>query len=79
MSDGKKWYLCDPGRNIVCRKVSCFLYGGPCELTSRAECAQTGPDGKPAEVIPRERLKEKIRRKAVDRIWSIRKNTDGML
>ena len=60
-AEGKKWYICDPGINQECRKRSCFLYGGPCELTSRAEYAVKDEEGKPIQVDPRERLKEKIK------------------
>ena len=57
----RKWFVCDPALNSECQKKRCFLYGGPCELTSKAECAVKDGNGEPAEVDPRERLKEKIR------------------
>ena len=60
-SDRKRWFVCDPALNRECSKRSCFLYGGPCELTSKAECAVKDPSGQPIEVDPRERLKEKIK------------------
>ena len=56
----RKWYACDPALNTECRKRSCFLHGGNCELTSRPECAVKDPEGKPVEVNVRERLKEKM-------------------
>lgn len=57
----KKWFICDPGINKECRKRSCVLYGGPCELTSRAEYALKDEEGKPIQVCPRQRLKEKMK------------------
>ena len=59
--DKRKWFVCDPALNSECQKKSCFLYGGPCELTSKAECAVKDGNGEPAEVDPRERLQEKMR------------------
>ena len=60
-SDRKRWFVCDPALNRECGKKSCFLYGGPCDLTSKAECAVKDPDGEPVEVDPRERLQEMMR------------------
>ena len=34
MSKEIKLYLCDPAKNIMCRKTNCFLYGGGCEHTT---------------------------------------------
>ena len=59
--DKKRWYICDPGVNTECQKRSCFLYGGPCELTSNAIYGLKDENGQPIEVDPRERLKEKIK------------------
>lgn len=33
MFDTKELYLCDPLKNISCRKTNCFLWGGTCEHT----------------------------------------------
>ena len=59
--DERHWFVCDPALNRKCRKRSCFLYGGACELTSSPECAVKDDKGEPVEVNPRERLKEKMR------------------
>lgn len=61
MEEKKRWFVCDPGQNMECEKRNCFLYGGPCELTSNAECAVKDENGEPIKVDPRERLKEKMR------------------
>ena len=61
--DGKKWYWCDPRKNAACRKRMCCIYGGTCELTSHAEYAANDPAGRPIEINPRERLREKMKRK----------------
>lgn len=34
MCDTPKLYMCDPVKNIMCRKTNCFLYGGDCEQTA---------------------------------------------
>ena len=44
---GRTWYICDPALNRKCEKRSCFLYGGPCELTRSAECAVKDENGEP--------------------------------
>lgn len=59
--DKRKWFVCDPAMNRECKKRSCFLYGGPCELTSKEEYGVKDGNGEPVEVDPRERLKEKMR------------------
>ena len=59
--DERKWYICDPELNTECRKRSCFLYGGTCDLTSKQECAVKDGNGEAIQVNPRERLKEKMR------------------
>lgn len=61
--DGRKWYWCDPSKNTACRKRGCCDFGGPCELTSRAECAVRDHTGKPVEADPRQLLREKMERK----------------
>lgn len=30
-------YYCDPNKNIKCTKESCYIHGGPCELTKHKE------------------------------------------
>lgn len=32
-SEEQIWY-CDPQKNDACRKTACYLYGGPCHLTT---------------------------------------------
>lgn len=32
------WY-CDPQKNEKCKKSGCYLYGGPCHLTTHKENA----------------------------------------
>lgn len=32
------WY-CDPQKNEKCKKNGCYLYGGPCHLTTHKENA----------------------------------------
>lgn len=61
--DNRKWYWCDPSRNAKCRKRGCCDYGGPCELTSDAECAVKDKDGNPVEVDPRQLLRERVAQK----------------
>ena len=43
------FWLCDPGKNMECRKTFCGRAGGRadgfCTATSREEYAETGPDG----------------------------------
>lgn len=33
----RRCYLCDPDRNVSCKKSFCFLYGGDCRSTCHAE------------------------------------------
>lgn len=33
-------YMCDPEKNTVCEKTSCYINGGPCRRTRRAEFAK---------------------------------------
>ena len=34
MIHGNMIYSCDPTKNRLCKKTSCFLYGGPCTFTT---------------------------------------------
>lgn len=33
MSKPNKVYVCDPAKNIICKKDECYIYGGMCCLT----------------------------------------------
>ena len=59
----KKWYICEPDLNKECRKTRCFIYGGPCDMTSNPEYGLKDGKGNPIEVNPRKRLKEKMKAK----------------
>lgn len=34
MTNHKTVFMCDPKKNTVCSKKSCFLYGGNCRCTT---------------------------------------------
>lgn len=36
--DSEIW-LCDVDKNTECRKMGCFINGGPCMCTTKEECA----------------------------------------
>ena len=54
-------YRCDPEKNQECRRRMCYLRGGKCEGTRKAECARLDSDGKPI-ILPG--LRERWRGKA---------------
>ena len=37
---GIQLYLCCPSLNNQCIKEGCFIHGGPCQCTSKQECAR---------------------------------------
>ena len=43
------YYRCNPKENTECRKSGCFIWGGRCRATSRAEYALKDDDGHPIE------------------------------
>ena len=34
------FYKCDPNKNTKCKKTTCYIYGGNCELTSNSNYAK---------------------------------------
>lgn len=32
-------FVCDPRKNQDCKKTSCYIHGGPCQMTLDKECA----------------------------------------
>lgn len=44
-------YVCDPSKNVHCKKTHCHLNGGPCHHTTKLECAKQ-PVEKARMVIP---------------------------
>lgn len=47
-------YVCDPSKNVVCKKTNCHLNGGPCTHTCNIEYAKV-PVTKVRLVMPMEK------------------------
>lgn len=38
-------YVCNPDKNVKCKKTSCYINGGECSLTAKEEFAKTNESG----------------------------------
>lgn len=45
-----KLYFCDPSKNFLCRKGSCFKKGGPCSHTTNISFVDVDKEAKEAEL-----------------------------
>ena len=51
--NNKYLYVCDPKKNMVCRKTACHINGGPCSHTTNKQYKKAGTKRVPADIIKR--------------------------